>query len=233
MRRAVAGRSRRDARVRIGCDFFLATQPSFELGQCRSSRLDWEQPMGFSVGGPATTFSFVALAFVAILLVASWIILAGSRFIQGGVVEHPDRVPQLYGYSVCLIALIAGFASVLSLVENALKLNNPTFHTETPWSGWAEPSVTSFEAFRATYDRARELRGSPNAPALDPLPEEELRRRYEGLRADRIAHGRVAAQRSLITNGLTLLLSLALFGGHWRWLRHRVEATRVRQIPVA
>lgn len=175
--------------------------------------------MGFSVGGPDVTFSFFALAFAAILLVASWIILAASRFIQGGVMERPERVPQLYGYSVCLVALIVGVASLLSLVENGLKLANPAFHTETPWSGWAEPSVTSFEAFRATYDRARELRASPNTPAPEPLPEEELRRRYEGLRVDRIAHVRVAAQRSLITSGLTLLLSVGLFVGHWRWLR--------------
>lgn len=178
--------------------------------------------MGLSVGGPDTTFSFVAFAFAAILLVASWIILAASRLIQGGVMERPERVPQLYGYSVCLVAMIAGVASLLSLVENTLKLSNPAFHTETPWSGWAEPSVTSFEAFRATYDRAREMRVGPGAPAPEPLPEEELRRRYEGLRADRIAHVRVAALRSLITSGLTLLVSLALFVGHWRWLRRAV-----------
>lgn len=179
--------------------------------------------MDFSVGGPDTTFPFVAFALVAILLVASWIILAGSRFIQGGVMERPERVPQLYGYSVCLIALIVGVASFLSLVENGLRLASPAFHTETPWTGWGEPSVTSFEAFRATYDRARELRAAPNTPAPEPLADEELRRRYEGLRADRIAHVRVGAQRSLITSGVTLLLSLALFVGHWRWLRRRVE----------
>jgi hypothetical protein len=185
--------------------------------------------MGFSVGGPASTGTFIAVAFVAILLVASWIILAASRFIQGGVMERPERVPQLYGYAVCLIALIAGFASLLSLVENGLKLSNPIFHTETPWTGWAEPSVTSFEAFRATYDRARELRAPSNTSAPEPLAEEELRRRYEGLRADRIAHVRVAAQRSLITSGLTFVLSLGLFVGHWHWLRHQIEPAHAKR----
>jgi hypothetical protein len=180
--------------------------------------------MGFSVGGPGAAFSFFAVALVAILLVASWIILAASRFIQGGVMERPERVPQLYGYSVCLVALIAGSASLLSLVDNGLKLANPGFHTEMPWAGWAEPSVTSFEAFRATYDRARELRAGPSTPPPEPLPEDELRRRYEGLRADRIAHVQAAAQRSLITSGLTLLLSVGLFVGHWRWLRRRIDA---------
>lgn len=35
----------------------------------------------------------------AVVLIAAWVILAGSRFIQGGVVERPERVPQLYGYT--------------------------------------------------------------------------------------------------------------------------------------
>jgi hypothetical protein len=183
-------------------------------------------PVGFSTVGPDSPFTFLVLAVVAIILIASWVILAGSRFVQGGIVERPERVPQLYGYTVCLVTALVAFASAISLVESGLALANPAYSTENEWTDWSQPSVTSFEAFRATYDRGRELRAGPNAPAPEPVPEPELRRRYEALRADRIAHVRVKAQRSLVTSGLTLAIAIALFAIHWRWLRRRVEATR-------
>lgn len=45
-------------------------------------------------GGP---FGFFLVVVLAVVLIAAWIILAGSRFVQGGVVERAERVPQLYG----------------------------------------------------------------------------------------------------------------------------------------
>jgi hypothetical protein len=179
--------------------------------------------VGFSFDGPESPFSFLFLAIVAVVLVASWVILAASRFVQGGIVERPERVPQLYGYTVCLIALVFGVTSLISLVESALTLGTPAYNTESAWNDWSEPSVTSFEAFRATYDRARELRAGPNAPAPEPVAEPELRRRYEALRADRITRAQVRARRSLVTNGLTLAIAVVLFVVHWRWLRQRVD----------
>jgi hypothetical protein len=179
--------------------------------------------MGISFGAPGASVGFLFFAIAGIILMASWVILAASRFIQGGIVERPERVPQLYGYTVCLIALVVGVASFLSVVEASLSLADPASHTESPWTGWPEPSIVSFEAFRATHDRAREMRVGPGVPAPEPLTEAELRRRYEGLRTDRIARVRAEGRRSLITSGLTLLVSLGLFGWHWRWLRRRTE----------
>lgn len=64
----------------------------------------------------ADPFTFVFSILLAIVLVAAWVILAASRFVQGGVMERPERVPQLYGYTVCLVALLWGIGSLLSLV---------------------------------------------------------------------------------------------------------------------
>lgn len=138
--------------------------------------------------------------------------------------EHPERVPQLYGYTACLVALIMGLASLKTSVDSMLTLAEPTHATEAPWMGWGEPSVTSFEAFRATYDQAREMRAGPNVPRPEPLAEEELRRRYEALRADRAARNSGHARRSLVTSVLWLFISTALFIAHWRWLARRARA---------
>ncbi|MGI8619989.1 MAG: hypothetical protein ACR2L6_13015 [Gemmatimonadaceae bacterium] len=181
--------------------------------------------VGFgSVGGPFRPVSLLAIALVAIILAIVWAILAASRFVQGGVVEHPERVPQLYGYTVCLVALLMGLASLKASVDSVLTLAEPTHAAGAPWMGWGEPSVTSFEAFRATYDRAREMTAGPNAPRPEPVAEDELRRRYEALRADRTARNTMSARRSLVTSGLWLFISLALFIVHWRWLARRARA---------
>jgi hypothetical protein len=172
---------------------------------------------GASTGVP-DVFGFILTVVAAIVLIAAWVILAGSRFIQGGVVERPERVPQLYGYTVCLIALVWALTSTVSLAGNLLSMSAPEMR-ESDMYGW-EPSVTSFEAFRTTYDRSRMLNaGDPRDVKLDSVPEAELRRRYEALRADRIARARFDTRRGLIIDTLSLLGAAALFAFHWRWVR--------------
>jgi len=142
-------------------------------------------------------------------------------------VEHPHRVPQLYGYTVCLVALVVALASATSIVKNTLTMVDPTYHTDGPWAGWPEPSVTSFEAFRFTSERLQETR-PPGSPAPGPVAEEDLRRRYEALRADRITRNRIAARRSLIISAVTFLFAVVLFLAHWRWLRRHSPAPTAR-----
>ena len=142
--------------------------------------------------------------------------------------ERAERVPQLYGYTVCLIALIWALVSTISIVENALSVSAPELRGTSEFN-WMEPSVTSFEAFRATYDRARRMGADPRDTQLDTVPEPELRRRYEALRADRIGRARFEARRELITGTLSLAIAVALFAFHWRWVRRRVDAPDVSE----
>lgn len=156
-------------------------------------------------------------AVLGVTIIAAWVILASSRFIQGGVVERPERVPQLYGYTVCLIALCWAIISAVHIVESSLTLSSPAY-PERDYG--MDPSVTSFEAFRTTYDRVRRMMMPPDARAsLDTLSDAELHRRYEAMRADRIDRTVVSARRSLIVSTLSLLAAIAVFVVHWRWLR--------------
>ena len=180
--------------------------------------------IGLSTDFPGGGGFFFAVT-LAVILIAAWVILAASRFVQGGVVERPERVPQLYGYTVCLIALIWAIASVVSIIGDTLSLSAPELRSTSEYM--LEPSVTSFEAFRTTYDRARQFSSpNPNEAKLDSIPERELRRRYDAIRADRILRARFAARRELIMGFLSLLIASAVFAFHWRWLK-RVSATPV------
>jgi uncharacterized membrane protein YidH (DUF202 family) len=153
-----------------------------------------------------------------IVLLGLWLLLARTAFLQGDDMERPSRVAQLYGYTVCLIAVVVFLISTNSLVENAFTLANPVLARESEYG--IEPSVSSFESYRSTYDRDRQFRASPGAMVTtDSVPETVLRARYEVLRADRIQRVRFHAQRALAGSFLSLILAIALFVIHWRWLR--------------
>src|SRR5947209_1572892 len=129
--------------------------------------------------------SFVALGIPLILLVLVWVLIARSTFIQGDDMEGPNRVAQLYGYAVCLIAVIVFLVSANSFVENAFTAANPLRGGGDRFG--MQPSVTSFEAYRATVNRETRLNGpaASGAPSTS-LPDSVLRARYEVVRADRL-----------------------------------------------
>ena len=168
---------------------------------------------------PSSAFGSFIFWFLIVIGIATWVLLAASRFVHGGAVERPERVAQLYGYTVCLIALVIALTSLHGIVDALFDRAAPHLAETFEW-GWQEPSVTSFEAYRASRER-EEVRSGTDSPKPDTVPETELRRRYEALRADRTERVRFQARRSLVTNSLSLLLGVGLFAWHWRWVRRR------------
>lgn len=166
---------------------------------------------------PGSTLLLVAI--IAILITAVWAVVTSSRGGTNGE-RSADRIPQFYGYTVCLIALLWGLTSIVKVADGAMALSAPDIRNGFDYG--LEPSVTSFEAFRNTYDRAR-MSGMPYPQTTPPpaIPEEELHKRYEALRADRIRRGTITAQRQIVTSLLSLVLATGLFVFHWRWLKRQ------------
>jgi hypothetical protein len=152
---------------------------------------------------------------MTVLLVLGWLVTATTLALRNGAVDRPSRVAQLYGYTVCLIALITILFTLPNLIETVFRLNDP-LHAD----GQFEPALSSFDAYKATYERTpfqREGQANTSARPSD----EELRRQYEALRAHRIEANTFEGRRSLISQLLLLGLAVGLFYGHWRWLRRQ------------
>jgi hypothetical protein len=129
--------------------------------------------------------------------------------------EKSGRAWQWYGYAVCLTAVITGLICISNLIDRGFDLANPLA------GEYAEGSLSSYEAYKAT----REQRMAPpdqRQPA-DTLSEESLRARYEALRADRSAQRSFHAKKGFVTSLVLLLVAVALFTTHWRWLRRAPE----------
>ncbi|MFN2400404.1 MAG: hypothetical protein ABR543_17455 [Gemmatimonadaceae bacterium] len=129
----------------------------------------------------------------------------------------PSRLPptphQVYGYTVCLVAVVVALISLSSIVRHVFTLGAPLQGGQ-----WNSVTLTSFEAYKATY-RSEGFRGPGPSPARDELSDDELRRQYEALRAARISSNKFEAQKGIVTHGLLLVVAGILFRIHWVWLR--------------
>lgn len=133
----------------------------------------------------------------------------------------PSWIQQVYGYAVCLVAIITMLVSSSNLVDAVFLRMNPIQASEQRYG--PDENLTSFEGFRF---RRNEMRGArtmpdPKIPAMaDTVSTAELRRVYDALRADRIQRMGYEANQRLVKHGLLIIISVVLFGTHWRWLRN-------------
>lgn len=159
----------------------------------------------------------------AVLLVLSWLFASATLALRGDNVEKPNRIPQFYGFTVCLLAIIVGLTTISSIIGTLFDRANPLDS-----SGTFGQSLASFSAFKATGAARRVFVESQAAGAgvqrytMDSTrlrSDSSLRAEYNARVADRVAHVRYDTSKSLVTNGLLLLAAIVLFAIHWKWLR--------------
>ena len=143
-----------------------------------------------------------------------------------------ERIPQIYGYAVCLIAVVVVLMSVNSLVDQAFLLSDPLAGANRyGLAGGA--SLSSYESYRATRARGRDFIPQPEGGATETdtaAPSEaELRAEYESLREDALSRVRFESRRELTQSAVLLLLAVALFAWHWRWVRGAEERARMER----
>lgn len=164
----------------------------------------------------------------AVLLLLAWLFVSATLALRGDNVEKPNRIPQFYGFTVCLLAIIVGLITIASIIGTLFDRANPLDS-----SGTFGESLTSFAAFKATDAARLVLVESPVAGAgVQPhandstrvRSDSSLRVEYDARVADRVAHVRYDTNKSLVTNGLLLLAAIVLFAIHWKWLRRMHDA---------
>ena len=122
-----------------------------------------------------------------------------------------NKIQSIYGYSVCIVAVITFLITITSVVFALFDLTDPlaSYRTYTKDS----PSLASFENYKTDI-----------IISLDPshglvLDDETLKSMYESAREDAISKVVHQSYRSILVNSLLVIISLILFLTHWIWMR--------------
>ena len=125
--------------------------------------------------------------------------------------EKSQKIQMVYGYAVCLVAVITLLISVTSMVSALIDLSDPMSAYRT--YGKDAPSLASFENYKVDIIKATD-------PAHNlELDDTTLNSMYEAAKNDAIAKVKHNSFRSVIVNSLVLLICIILFTTHWMWMR--------------
>ena len=128
--------------------------------------------------------------------------------------EKSNRIAQVYGYLVCLVAVITLLISVTNLFNAVIDQNDP-LHAEMFYGG--NTNISSYETYR--LDKLRSYQGTDSLQKAYTPDEKTIKEMFNAEKNERILTVKHRTFRSIIVYSILTVLALVLFFGHWRWLR--------------
>lgn len=129
--------------------------------------------------------------------------------------EKPQRMPQIYGYLVCLVAVITVLICASTLVYAIIDLGDPI---HAGYTAPGMPSLASFDNYKMDILKSVPKEGESAKTAY--LPDDQtLRAMYEAAKDDKIQRVRHEANRTIVIDTILIVICIALFVTHWRWMR--------------
>ena len=135
--------------------------------------------------------------------------------------EKSTRITaQVYGYAVCLIAVITFLISTSGLITAIIDLGDPI---HSGWSQQGSPSLASFENYKLDVMRSYQKGAETSTESYVPT-EETLKSMYEAAKNDKIQSSRHQANKSILINSFLIAICIVLFFVHWLWMRRMAKS---------
>ena len=115
--------------------------------------------------------------------------------------EKTQRIAQIYGYLVCLVAVITFPISITQLVNSLIDLGDPIHAGWTPESA---PSLASYENYKMDILKSTSKQTDSVTAAYIP-DEQTLKVMYQAARDNKIQLEKHRAVRAIIIHGLLVL----------------------------
>lgn len=131
--------------------------------------------------------------------------------------EKPNRMPQIYGYLICLVAVITFIICLANIIPSIIDLGDP-MHSRSMYASQNTPSLASFENYKMDVLKSVNKEGAGETQAYIP-DDATLRAMYESAKADvvqTVVHNSI---RTIVVSGIILLVSVVLFITHWNWMK--------------
>ncbi len=138
--------------------------------------------------------------------------------------EKPSKMPQVYGYLVCLISVVTVLICVSTLIAAVSDLGDPIHAGFIPAG---TPSLASYANYK--MDILRSGSKDAQAGAASYVPDEEtLRGMYEAARNDKIQRVEHESYRTIVIDGILIAVCVTLFLTHWSWMRKLRKAEQAQ-----
>jgi hypothetical protein len=131
--------------------------------------------------------------------------------------EKQHRMAQIYGYIVCLVAVITFIICLANIIPSIIDLSDP-LHAGSVYSVQGSPSLASFENYKMDILKSSSKEGEQNTQAYVP-DDNTIRSMFEAAKEDRIQKSRHQSIRTIIVSGIIIFFSIALFITHWIWMK--------------
>lgn len=129
---------------------------------------------------------------------------------------------QVYGYIVCLVAVITFLICLANLIPAVMDLGDP-MHAGSIFVPAGTPSLASFENYKMDILKSNGKEGESTTPGYTP-DDQTLRAMYQAAVEERMATARHNTNRTIMVSGLILVISVILFAVHWIWMRRLAKA---------
>jgi hypothetical protein len=131
--------------------------------------------------------------------------------------EKQHRMAQIYGYTVCLVAVITFIICISSIIPSIMDLSDP-LHAGGLFQFAATPSLASYDNYK--MDILKSEKSEEQKAGTNYIPDDKtIHSMYEAARADRISQANHSSIRSIVVSSLIIIISIVLFITHWLWMR--------------
>jgi len=121
--------------------------------------------------------------------------------------QTKQRTAKIYGYVVCVIAVITFIISLFSMITALLDTSEPLYAEYQDYT-----HLSSFDNYKV--EAMKEI--SEDAAFIPD--DATLKKMYESAREETIARAMHRNWRKLTVNGILLIVSIVLFFIHWMWM---------------
>jgi len=131
--------------------------------------------------------------------------------------EKLNRMPQVYGYLICLVSVITFIICLANIIPSVIDLGDP-LHSRSMYNMQNSPSLASFENYKMDILKSANNESTGISQAYIP-DDQTIHAMYESAKADVIQSVVHASVRTIIVSGIILLVSIVLFITHLNWMR--------------
>lgn len=136
--------------------------------------------------------------------------------------EKPNRVIQVYGYTVCVVAIITFLICTANFVNAVIDLSDP-MHAGSVYNINRSPSLASFENYKMDILKTQTEGEKTTAASFVP-DDQTLKAMYNAAKEERIQTVRHNSIKNITVTGILNVISILLFITHWLWMRKAMRA---------